>query len=66
MIWEFGFAGWTSRKSELKNKDEMTKRIVGFMVNFGDKEYFHFNIGCFFFMNSCFAVNMFQFQSIIT
>ena len=44
MIWEFAFAGSASRKSELKNKDEMTKKIMGFMVNFGNKE-FQINIG---------------------
>lgn len=52
MIWELFFAGSTPAYREFINKDETTKRIIGFMANFGDKEY-GLNTG--FFMNSCFA-----------
>lgn len=52
MICELGVAGSSPAYRELINKDETTKRIIGFMANFGDKEY-GLNIG--FFRNSCFA-----------
>jgi hypothetical protein len=44
MIWELVVAGSTPACRELINKDETTKRIIGFMANFGDKEY-GLNIG---------------------